>query len=193
MWKNYAIMSINVEDYAQAIYAVQEYMKCAKKININEIVQQLLLCIVQLQDEINFESLQKEAVSMMGQLSSKIILDADTLVCYSLLKKPPKDCQDQTVFQGYLNIASKAIQKCISSTPWQSDENAMFNALQVATDMLTAERNLNLIRPEGQKVAEHSARVVSIVKQAKDNFGDDFKSVADDRLKILLQTAALMV
>lgn len=116
MWRNYSIMSINVADYGQAIHAIQEYMKCSKKLDINEIVQKLLLSIVQIKEESSFATLRKEAVLMMGQLSSKIILDADTLFCYALLKKPTADCSDPIIWRGYLDTASKAIQKYISST-----------------------------------------------------------------------------
>ena len=109
-------MSINVGDFNQAIYAIKEYMKSTKKPDISPIVQKLLLSIIQIRDETNFIALQKEAVLMMGELSSKIILDADTLCCYALLKKPPTDCSDENIWQGYLNTASKAIQKAMSST-----------------------------------------------------------------------------
>ena len=109
-------MAINVGDYSQAIYAVKEYMNCTKKPDISPIVQKLLLSIIQVKDESNFVTLQKEAILMMGELSSKIILDADTLCCYALLKKPLKDCTDENIWQGYLNTASKAIQKAMTST-----------------------------------------------------------------------------
>uniref|UniRef100_A0A914Q389 Tetratricopeptide repeat protein n=1 Tax=Panagrolaimus davidi TaxID=227884 RepID=A0A914Q389_9BILA len=71
MWRNYAIMSINVADYIQAIYAIKEYMNISKKPDIEEIVQQLILSIIEVEKPANFEILRKEAISMMGQLSSK--------------------------------------------------------------------------------------------------------------------------
>ena len=165
MWRNYAIMSINVDDYAQAIHAIQEYMNITKKPDIEPVVQQLILSIVQVEAPTNFESLKKEAIAMMGQLSSKVILDANTLFCYALLKKPDESCTDKAALESFLATASKAVQKFMTANvspfplyhdlidanfqAWKSDNNVMFKTLQLATDILTCERTLNSLLPEG--------------------------------------------
>uniref|UniRef100_A0AC35FFS9 Tetratricopeptide repeat protein n=1 Tax=Panagrolaimus sp. PS1159 TaxID=55785 RepID=A0AC35FFS9_9BILA len=194
MWRNYAIMSINVADYIQAIYAIKEYMNISKKPDIEEIVQQLILSIIEVEKPANFEILRKEAISMMGQLSSKVILQADTLCCYALLKKPDEGCKDKEAYESYLTTASKAVQKFMASNAWKSDKDVMYKTLQLATDIVMCERTLNSLLPEGRKVAEHSSRVSSILKTARENYGNNFENLQGyDGLRSLLETAAITV
>jgi tetratricopeptide (TPR) repeat protein len=194
MWRNYAIMSINVDDFSQAIYAIKEYMNISKKPDIEAIVQQLILSIIQVEKPANFESLRKEAITMMGQLSSKVILEADTLFCYALLKKPDENSIDKEAYESYLTTASKAVQKFLTSSAWKFNKDVMYKTLQLAVDIVSCERILNSLLPEGRKVTEHPSRVSSILKTARENYGSNFEDLQGyDGLRSLLETATTVI
>uniref|UniRef100_A0A7E4UU64 TPR_REGION domain-containing protein n=1 Tax=Panagrellus redivivus TaxID=6233 RepID=A0A7E4UU64_PANRE len=192
MWRNYAIMSINVADYAQAIQAINEYLERARKPDVAEIVQELLLNIIQVRTEAGFNVLLKEAVAMMGHFSAKCLLDADTLCCYALLKKPVEGSTDVVAYESYLATASKAVQKCISSSPWKTDSDALYKTLQQAVDMVIAERALNGILTDGKKVQVHLSRITSILNTAQENF--DLDDVPNkEQLKPLIELADSLI
>jgi hypothetical protein len=70
----------------------------------------------------------------------------------------------------------------------------MYKTLQLATDIVMCERTLNSLLPEGRKVAEHSSRVSSILKTARENYGNNFENLQGyDGLRSLLETAAITV
>uniref|UniRef100_A0A8R1HL44 TPR_REGION domain-containing protein n=1 Tax=Caenorhabditis japonica TaxID=281687 RepID=A0A8R1HL44_CAEJA len=167
VWENYMLLSVDVNEFSQAIMAYHRLLDMNKRGADDEVLELIGAQILGKEREGNEEERQEagrekeEMIKLMARISANHqTLSPKTLSIYAQLKKPATlSTETRTEFEKYVQLMEKSLAAANGKLTWPKEEALALNVLETAIQL--AENRLELAKfiNSESSVREASAKV----------------------------------